>query len=47
MAELLGDRRELVDEVLDVLERLLRSERPRLMALTVTGGIWHGAVIGY
>jgi len=46
MAQLLGDGRELVDEVLDVLEVPLSSQRPRLMAILTTEGTRYEAVLG-
>jgi hypothetical protein len=36
MTQLLGHRGEPVDEILDVLERFLGSQRPCVMAVAVT-----------
>ncbi|HUB21850.1 MAG TPA: hypothetical protein VMA97_05525 [Streptosporangiaceae bacterium] len=47
MAKLLGHGRELVDEILDVLERFLRSQRSCVMAIAATAdSAGHGDVIG-
>jgi hypothetical protein len=46
VAQLLGDRRELVDDLLDVLEGFLRSQRPCPVATAViTNGVRRGAVV--